>query len=124
MKSLKPTVPHYGTTQQNKEGSMNCIETDCTWEHDGKKFTSGGSWIIQNPDTGKHFGLVYADDVKGVVTDWHGRVSVPARFGRVFHGNFGDRRRSVTFTYQGIKFQGIWAGMDYNQSVRVREVKP
>lgn len=104
------------------EKTINCIETDCTIEHNGQTFTSCGSWIVKNPGTGKHFGLVYADDSRGVVTDWHGKVIVPARFGRVFHGNFGDRRRNVTFTYKGVKFQGMWAGMDYNQAVRVREV--
>ena len=98
------------------------IDTDCKIELDGKTFESGGAWIAERADNHKLSGLVYADDIKGVVTNWHGDKVIKATFGRVFRSNFGDRRRSVYFHYAGKCLFGIWHSIDFNQAVNVREI--
>lgn len=99
------------------------MDQQCTIEHEGQVFESGGAYIAKRKDSGKYSGAVYADDKKGVVTNWHGDIVIPAYFGPVFRGNMGDQRRQVWFTWQGINFTGRWCGMDNNQVVHVQEIK-
>lgn len=96
----------------------------CIISHEGIDFESGGAFIGKRHDTGKLVGIIYADDTNSQVTNWHGDIKIHAYFGRIFYPNFGDRRRWVHFTYQGIPMAGCWCGMDYNMAVRVKQVKP
>lgn len=46
---------------------MEYVETDCTIEHEGRKFTSGGAFV--NPG----FVVAYLG-ADGQLTDWHGKA--------------------------------------------------
>ena len=109
------------------------IDQNCTIEHNGQTFESGGAFIAERADTGKLAGVVYAQwaDPKtdphitgGYITNWHGDIKIRAYFGREYRSNFGDKRRSVWFTYKGREMFGVWCSTDWNQLVRVREIKP
>lgn len=82
------------------------IETDCTFEFQGKKFTSGGSFICQRKDNGKYGGIVYADTANNQVTSWNGSIKILARFSPEYRHNMGGKIQHVWFTYQGINFYG------------------
>jgi hypothetical protein len=120
------------------------IETDCTIELNGQKFTSGGSFLWPNEKTGKLEGLLYATiernqkseqldrnvgvwplsnwGQKGTVGSWDGSLKIPALFLNEWVNSMGDIRQRVRFEYQGKKFSGIYykSGSDI---VRVKEVK-
>jgi hypothetical protein len=111
------------TNKEGKDMETGCVEKDCTIEHNGQKFENGGSFMLPCTD-GKWRGLVYADwsDKPETVTNWHGTVKVQARYGRVYRGNMGDKRRHVWFTWQGRNYHGCWCEIDFNQAMRVTEV--
>lgn len=109
-------------TLQSKDGF---IDQDCTIEHEGKTFTSGGAFIARRTDTGKFGGIVYAewrDDKPFTVSNWDGDIRMPAQKGKVWLSNFGDKRRSVWFEWNNVKFYGVWCSIDNNQVVRVKEI--
>lgn len=99
------------------------IDQNCTIKVQGREFTSGGAFILRRKDTGKLAGQVYVSD-KNEVSNWDGSIKMKATFGPIWRSNFGDRRRAVYFRYDGHYFYGMWCGMDYNELVSVREVKP
>ena len=99
-----------------------CLETDCTIEFEGRKFTSGGAFIGVDKN-GKHGGRVYADWNKREVSNWSGTVKVPAIYGRKFRSNFDDLRRHIWFTWKGINFHGLWCSINWSELVNVKEVK-
>lgn len=103
-----------------------CIERDCKVEFEGKTFESGGAFIGIDSKTGKHVGYVYGkiDSNKyHWVTNWHGNIKVNAHFGNVYRSNFGDRRRHVQFRWKGINFHGVWCSIDFNELIKVKEMK-
>jgi len=119
------------TIKDNKTGAF--IDQDCTIEHNGMKFTSGGAWLCQRKDTGKFEGLVYVTEtISGDknqfrdyhVTNWHGDIKIHCITGKTFYSNFGDRRKYVWFKYNDRYFYGLWCSIDWNQSVYVKEMKP
>lgn len=103
------------------------IDQNCVFDFQGKKFESGGAWICKRVDNGKFGGRVYAtcekDERRGTVQNWHGTLKMPAYFGKIYRSNFGDRRRSVWFTYKNMSFQGMWCNIDYNELVTVKQIK-
>lgn len=104
-------------TKQNAQ----FVETDCTIEFQGKKFTSGGSFIGKRIDNNKYEGIVYAEPETNEVTSWDGKLRIPAHFGKPFINNFGCKMQSVWFTYHGIRFYGL-RGCDWRQDVKVHQV--
>jgi hypothetical protein len=100
-----------------------CIERECTVKINGKAFEYGGAFIGIDPKTGHHGGVIYGDYNKKQVTNWHGDVTIPARYGISYRGNMGDERCHLWFTWKGIKFHGVWCGMEWSQIIRVKEIK-
>ena len=98
------------------------VDQDCTIEHEGHKFTSGGAFIGVDKN-GKHRGTVYGDYDHKTVSNWDGSIKIPATYYGEHRGNMGDRRIFVRFRYGGRNFFGRWFGMDWSQIVRVRECK-
>lgn len=98
------------------------MDRNCVLEFQGREFESGGAFIGQNKQ-GKLGGVMYVCEKEKAVMNWHGTIKIPARFGRVWKSNMGDRRRAVYFQYAGRRFFGMWSNMDFNMSVRVRQVK-
>ena len=98
------------------------IETDCTIEYDGKKFTSGGSWLMQNVKTGKYQGILYASPKTNEVTSWDGKLRIKAYFGKVFQGNM-SKRQYCWFSYENHNFIGINYSVDWQDCISVKEIK-
>lgn len=98
------------------------VETDCTVEHEGKRYTSGGACIVDCSD-GYRRGVVYVgrDLGQDIVTDWHGNTIALARLGPVYRGNF-CRMQSVSFTLHGVRYHGRYCP-DWAQCVRIRSTK-
>jgi len=94
------------------------IEKDCIFELDGKKFESGGAWIVPCSD-GRFRGVVY--EKEEYVSTWHGEKIAPAKFGRVYRGKF-CKMQSVSFTYEGKRFYGKYCP-DWSQAIRVKSAK-
>ena len=100
------------------------IEQDCTFTHEGKQFTSGGSWLCENKKTGKLEGILYAAPKTSEVTSWDGSLRIKAQFGRVFNSNWiNNKRQYCWFPYNGKRFIGINYSVDWNECINVREVK-
>ena len=103
------------------------VDQNCKFSIQGKEFESGGAWMTkikaQKAKDETFIGMVYADDATGTVTNWHGTIKIPARFGKVWVSNFGDRRRAVRFQWQGVEMFGVWCSCDSNMAVKVRQVK-
>ena len=81
---------------------MEYVEKDCTFEVQGKRFTSGGAVVTDQR------ALVYAFEREGKVGTWQGDQKVPAYFGNTWRGNMGDTRQAVTFTWEGKRYAGIY----------------
>jgi hypothetical protein len=119
------------------------IEDDCTIEHEGRTFKSGGSWLCDCSD-GYRRGVVYVKPPKigydtthlrriiraggehprscyGFVTTWHGEQIAGAGFGPIYQGNF-CRMRAVTFTFEGVTFTGRYCP-ESSQAVRVKSTR-
>lgn len=115
--------------KDDKTGAF--VENNCSIEFEGKKFTSGGAWLAIRKDTGKMAGQVYVTSeetspgcYRYFAQSWDGSIKVNAIVGDIWTSNFGDRRRSVWFRYQGRYFHGVWCSFDWTQLVTVKEVKP
>lgn len=98
-------------------------DINCTIEHNGISFSSGGAILDENGGTvyGDYDTPNYAS--RGQVTNWHGTIKINANYGKVYRSNFGDKRRSVRFTHDGINYYGVWCSIDWNQSINVRRVR-
>jgi len=96
------------------------IDQDCTIEHEGKKFTSGGAFIGKDKND-KFGGIVYAYESTKQVGNWDGSIKINARFGMTWQNNMGDIRQSVYFTYESVNFYGVYykSGSDI---VRCRQI--
>ena len=94
---------------------MSYIEEDCTITIEGKSFTANGAIVNGRA-------IVYAYEREGKVGNWHGTMKVSAHYGREWVSNFGDRRQSVEFTWDGHAYAGTY----YKSSgdlIRARQVK-
>jgi len=104
------------------------IERDCVFEVDGKKFESRGAYFITGKN-GKSLALLFGDwnapDYchNGFAGNWHSDIRFPVRYGKVFIGNMGDKRRWVSLTIDGKNFRGLWAGIGYNQTINFKQTK-
>lgn len=104
------------------------VEENCTIEHEGRKFSSGGAWLVECTD-GYWRGVVYvkpcdANDngpCGGMVTTWHGKHIAQANFGARYQSTY-CRLRSVSFTYEGLHFTGRYCP-DTGEVCRVRARK-
>jgi hypothetical protein len=99
------------------------LEEDCAFEHEGRRYVSGGSYIGRHRETGRLGGILYVYRTEGRpshVGSWAGELKVPARFGREWRSNMGDVRQSVDFRLEGREYCGVWykSGSDF---VRCRE---
>src|SRR5690349_657416 len=103
--------------------STEFFETDCTIEHDGKKFTANGAFIVTEQPSGRLVALLYANDKEHILTDWHGSLKIPAVFGREWRSNLSDLRQHVSFEHDGHNFSGVWFNKEWNQLVRAKEHK-
>lgn len=97
---------------------MSFIEQNCTFTVEGKSFTSGGALL---DDNGR--GIFYAYPEKRSIGNWHGDMLIPATYGREYRSNFGDRRQTIYFEYNGEKYIGVWYTKNWSQIVRVRRLK-
>lgn len=107
------------------------IEQDCTIEHEGKSYTSGGAYLVECPD-GKHRGVVYVSNALSVhgsrgwlsgyadITDWHGNKIARCIY-TDYRGNFCKMRR-ISFELDGKKFVGDYCP-DWSQACKVRSTK-
>lgn len=99
------------------------VEPECTIEFQGRKFTSGGAWLMQNAKTGKLQGIMYANPQTHTVSTWSGNIKVNALFGRVFQSNwYNVRRQYCWFEYAGHSFIGINYSVDNQDCISVREI--
>ncbi len=96
------------------------VETDCTVSHNGQEFSAGGAFLADCSD-GYRRGVVYAQAVCLRVTDWHGNIVAPARFGRIYRGNY-CRMQSVSFVIAGVTYTGRYCP-DTADMVRVRSTR-
>lgn len=84
---------------------MEYLETDCTIEHEGRKFESGGAVVTGNAV------FVY---LKGnTVTDWHGKVLGNCRvlsWWRTPRSAYSPRMYSVEFWIDGVRYVGRSGG--------------
>ena len=96
------------------------IETNATIKIKGKKFTSGGSYILKNKKTKKLEGILYAYPNDKAVGTWDGKTKIPASYGKEYSGNLGDVRQTIKFSKNGKNFTGTYykSGSDI---VRVKE---
>ena len=112
--------------QASTANNPSFIEEKRTIEVGGKKFTSGGSWLLKRTDTGKYEGTVYISwssrNGRHRITDWNGNKLATASVGKEWTSNFGDLRQPVWFTYKGIQFYGVWCSKLSQQCLNVREV--
>ena len=108
------------TPKDKKTGCF--MDQDCTIEHKGQKFTSGGAFLGIDKN-GKMGGCIYGDYDFRHITNWDGSIKVPARYYSSHYGSMGDKRVYVQFSYSGKKFFGRWCGMEFNQLITVRELK-
>lgn len=98
------------------------IESDCTIELDGKKFTSGGAWLAECSD-GKMRGVVYIRNEHNGYCDvgtWHGQKIANAKY-TDYRGNFCKMRR-ISFTRAGKVFVGDYCP-DWADACKVRTTK-
>jgi len=96
------------------------VDTDCTIEIQGQKFTNAGAFIGKDKN-GKYGGLVYAYEKDGMVGNWDGSIMLKAHFGNEWTSNMGDIRQSVYFTYEGTKFYGVYYKSN-SDIVRCRQI--
>lgn len=98
------------------------VEQDCTIEHAGRKFTSGGAW------RGESRALVYVSADEREVTTWHGeRVGSCERGGsrrNPFSSGPGHRLYAyrVTMT-DGTQWHGLGSGAGMSLKLRRRRVR-
>ena len=94
---------------------------ESTIVHEGKKFTSGGSFIGKSKE-GKLGGILYAYPDENKVGSWDKSVTYPAEFDTEWMSNMGDVRQTVRFKIGDKKFVGTYykSGSDI---VRFKEVK-
>lgn len=116
------------------------IEENCTIEHEGKQFTSGGAWLCDCSD-GKRRGVVYVNPPMngqykscggamiacasrgwGNVTTWHGKLIAKAYFGERYQGTY-CRMQSVSFELNGVKYSGRYCP-DTSGACRVTSTRP
>lgn len=104
------------------------IEDNCTIEHEGESFISGGAYLLQCTDR-KYRGVVYVDvsNMKnwrgyyhGKVTNWHGDFIADCRV-TYYQGNFCHMAR-LSFELDGRKFIGDYCP-DWAQACKVRSTK-
>ena len=98
------------------------IEQDCTIELDGKKFSSGGSWLMKRKDNSKYEGIMYAGPSTNEVTSWNGTLRIKAHYGKVFQGNM-SKRQYCWFTHEGHKFIGINYSVNNQECITIKEIK-
>lgn len=109
-------------------GKTEFVEQDCSVEFQGKKFESGGAFLLPESKTGKTSGILYASPKTGEVTDWHGTLRIKATFGPIWKSAFRDCdgfpqvNQSVSFEHAGKRFRGVWYNREWSEVVRVREV--
>lgn len=82
------------------------IETDCTIEHDGRKFTAGGAYVA--PDR-----IVAYLGKDGALTDWHGKQLGTYRITRTWPTprSFASSTMSQVYAVvDSVTYQGRSAG--------------
>lgn len=99
------------------------MDTDCTIEIQGKKFTSGGAFIGINKKTGKMGGGVYGNLDKNIVSNWDGTITVKANFGKPYLNKKRVKCVDVWFMYQNRKFKGCLKDIEWNEYINVKEIK-
>jgi hypothetical protein len=100
------------------------IEQECVFEHEGRQYEAGGSFIGRHRKSGRLGGLLYVYRTEGRpshVGSWGGDLKVPARFCREWQSNMGDMRQSVYFEMEDTPFFGVWY-KSMNDIVRCREI--
>jgi len=87
------------------------IETDCTIEHNGNTFESGGAIV-----TNTHITAYLGKD--GILTDWHGNTLGTYRITSTWPINsfLSSTMSQVEATVNGVKYTGrsMGVGMVYN----------
>jgi len=112
-----------------KDQDNNFIEDKACIELEGKKFCSGGSYLLTRKDNGKKQGLFYAYPRKNEKTGyswleigtWDGSKKVNCVRGDSWYSNFGDERQSVWFEWDGVYMYGIYFKSN-SDIVRAREI--
>lgn len=112
------------------------IEKDCKLKIDGHEFSYGGAWLCKRVDTGKYEGWLYMyEDDKTYTKDgkpascrpkigsWDGSIKISCYRGKEWFSNFGDKRQSVWFKYNGHYFYGVHYSKGFSDLVKVREIK-
>jgi len=94
----------------HEEGTINC---------NGIPYTAGGSYkTLRNGRV--EYGVYYT---KGEVHTWGGSKLADCRCLNKWRGNFGDIRLHLEAWIEGKKCRGILYNNEWNQFVRMREVK-
>lgn len=123
---------------QDKD-SQAFIESDCVLNFNGCEFSSGGAYLLKRKETGKLEGLLYMYQEKTsepytdkygrkygasyryYVGTWDGSQKVNAITGKEWLSNFGDKRQSIWFSWNGLYFYGIWYKSN-SDIVRCRQI--
>lgn len=89
------------------------IEQDCTFEHEGRKFTAGGAVVF---DTA----LIAYPGANGILNDWHGKPLGAWRALSSWRVNsyIGSRMYSIECRVNGIRYVG--RGFGEGMSLRAK----
>jgi hypothetical protein len=98
------------------------IEDHCAIEHNGQSFESGGSYLLRRKDTGKLEGMLYRQP-NGMIGTWDSLQLVKATWGLPFMTNLGVKAQYCWFTWEGKRFIGRNNSIEWQDIVRVREIK-
>ena len=115
-------LPELGNLHKNESQGITCIEKECKIDFNGITFENSGAFIGIDVN-GLYGGCVYGEWERKEVTNWHGTLRVKANYGRKYQSNFGDTRCHVWFTWKGVKFHGTWCSIEWNQLIRVKQIK-
>jgi len=97
------------------------VERDCKVDFNGQSFESGGAYILPCTD-GKLRGMVYVNQKKSIVADWHGNEIARLDTFTKFRGNYCQMVK-ITFTLSGVKFIGLYCD-EWCEVCKVWSTKP
>lgn len=83
------------------------VETDCSFEHEGKTYTAGGAVVTYS-------NIVAYPDVGGTLKDWHGNVLGTWRTvttWRTPRSYFSPTMSQIEATVDGVVYTGRGAGV-------------
>lgn len=99
-------------------------EKDCSIEHEGRKFESGGAFNTGN----RMIAYLGKEDGKLVITDWHGailtrEVKLLSVKNMGYRGVVSDKLLYLRFRYDGKIYSGTSSGEGMDVKAKVTKLK-